>query len=269
MSEIPNNLLYNRLSVALKVAETARGLSLPNFRSVQAITNKSDEQDEFDPVTKTDIAIEQVCRPIIRKHYPLDSIVGEELADEIGESGWAWYLDPIDGTRAYIAGLPFWTTLIGVLDDKQEFSLGLVDVPALNERYIGYTNYAKLEQGGCSRDIRVSECRTLSDATVSTTDPFILNQSEQVGWRNIRKSARIVRYGLDAYAYARLAAGSIDLVVESGLLPWDMCALVPLVRGAGGIVCDWDGSEPKLGGRIVCASTLALMDEALGFLSKC
>lgn len=269
MPEIHDSPTDSRLNLALKVAKKARGVSLPTFRAAHEISNKTVETNTFDPVTKTDFAVEEACRRVIKEACPYDSIVGEEFPDEIGNSGWAWYLDPIDGTRSFVAGLPTWSTLIGVQKEKKEFSLGVIDLPALDECYHGTPKLANLESCGQTKEIHVSECRSLEEATISTTDPFILCREEQKGWDNLRQSARIVRYGLDAYAYARLAAGSIDLIAESGLEPWDMCALVPLVRGAGGIVCDWDGSDPKLGGRIVCAATQSLMDEALNFLSSC
>lgn len=269
MTETYCNPIDNRLNIALKIAKNARGISLPAFRTNQEISNKTAETNTFDPVTKTDLAVEASFRPIINEAFPNDSIVGEEFPDETGNSGWTWFLDPIDGTRSFVSGLPTWSTLIGVQNDEKGLSLGVIDLPALNECYYGKLSSANFESSGLNKEIRVSDCRSLDEATISTTDPFILNRLEQEGWKSLRQSARIIRYGLDAYAYARLAAGSIDLVAESGLQPWDMCALVPLVRGAGGIVCDWDGSSPKLGGRIVCAATQSLMDEALNFLSSC
>ena len=264
-----NDQANNRLRIATEIAGRVRNLSLPAYRATQEVSNKSVDQDRFDPVTETDVAVEEACRQIIGKTFPQDAIVGEELDETAGDSNWTWYLDPIDGTRSFVAGLPTWSTLIGVLKDNQEFALGVVDIPALDEHYFASKDSAKLTHAGETKDIHVSKCRSLNEAIISTTDPFILNLPEYDGWRKLRRSARIVRYGLDAYAYARLAAGSLDLVAESGLHPWDMCALVPLVRGAGGVVCDWDGSSPKLGGRLVCAATQPLMDEAIHILSRC
>ena len=264
-----NDQTNNRLRTATEIAERVRCLSLPAYRATQEVSNKSVEQDRFDPVTETDVAVEEACRQIISRAFPQDSIVGEELQETPGDSNWTWYIDPIDGTRSFVAGLPTWSTLIGVLTDNQKFALGVVDIPALDEHYFATTENAKLTHAGETKEINVSKCRSLNEAIISTTDPFILDLSEYDGWKELRQSARIVRYGLDAYAYARLAAGSIDLVAESGLHPWDMCALVPLVRGAGGVVCDWDGSSPKLGGRLVCAATQPLMDEAVNILSRC
>lgn len=264
-----NDQINHRLCIATEIAVRVRTLSLPAYQATQEASNKSGEPDRFDPVTETDVAVEEACRQIISKAFPQDAIVGEELHETTGDSNWTWYIDPIDGTRSFVAGLPTWSTLIGVLKDNQEFALGVADIPALDERYFASTDSAKLTQAGETKDINVSECRSLNEAIISTTDPFILDQPEYDGWEELRQSARIVRYGLDAYAYARLAAGSIDLVAESGLHPWDMCALVPLVRGAGGVVCDWDGNSPKLGGRLVCAATQPLMDEAISILSRC
>lgn len=268
MSENYIKELKKRALASLTAADHARETSLSAYRTKLDLSNKSTIDGSFDPVTDTEFEIEELCRTVVSDDFPDDSIVSEEMEEIVGDSGWSWYIDPIDGTRAYLAGLPTWSTLIGIMNPERKFSYGLVDIPALDERYYGYNAIAQLKHKGKTRDIRVSDCNSLNQAIIATTDPFIFSELEQKSWQKLRESARLVRYGLDAYAYARLAAGTIDLVAESGLLPWDMCALVPLIRCAGGIACDWDGSEPKIGGRLICAATQPLMDDALTILNS-
>ncbi|MEL7482678.1 MAG: inositol monophosphatase family protein, partial [Pseudomonadota bacterium] len=156
-----------------------------------------------------------------------------------------------------------WTTLIALCGPDETPLIGVIDQPVLAERYLGWRGGAAVETAGGRRPLSVSSCADLREATIATTDPFIMTPAEQGAWTHLRHTARIIRYGLDAYAYARLAAGTIDLVAETGLSPWDTAALIPVVRGAGGLACDWTGAPAKPGGQLVCAASQAVLDQAL------
>jgi histidinol phosphatase-like enzyme (inositol monophosphatase family) len=211
----------------------------------------------YDPVTAADREAERVIRGLIGQAFPDHGIAGEELGETAGAGRYVWSVDPIDGTRAFICGLPSWTTLIALLDDGEPV-LGLIDVPALDERYLGFAGALGLQ---------ASACRRLGEARLSTTDPYLFAGAEADGFERLRRAARVTRYGLDAYAYARLAAGSIDLVAESGLQPHDYNALIPVVRAAGGVIGNWRGEEDFSDGQVLAAATRDLFDEATGILA--
>lgn len=245
-----------------RLADAAAIATLRHFRTRAAPDNKAER--DFDPVTEGDRAGERAMRAILKDARPEDAIIGEEYPPLDGTSGWTWYLDPIDGTRAFVAGLPTWTTLIGLAGPDGTPVFGCIDQPVLGERYVGWPGGAALyNTGGNENALAVSACRDLRQAVISTTDPFILTPAEEGAWTHLRHTARLARYGLDAYAYARLAAGTIDLVAETGLKPWDTAALIPVVRGAGGLAMDWSGRPAGHGGQIVCASSEAVMEQAL------
>jgi histidinol phosphatase-like enzyme (inositol monophosphatase family) len=217
----------------------------------------------FDPVTEADREAEKAIRTLLKTARPQQGVVGEEFDEIPSVDGYSWFIDPIDGTRAFMAGLPVWTTLIALVDPEGEPVIGVIDQPVLGERYLGWPGGAALECAGQRQPIRVSQGRDLRTSVIATTDPFIFTPSEQGAWNHLRAAAQISRYGLDAYAYARLAAGTIDLVAESGLKPWDVAALIPVVRGAGGLATDWRGGPPQLGGQFVCAANEAILEQAL------
>lgn len=212
---------------------------------------------DYDPVTAADREAEQVIRELIEQIYPDHGIAGEELGETAGAGRYVWSVDPIDGTRAFICGLPSWTTLIALLDEGEPV-LGLIDVPTLDERYLGFAGAPGLQ---------TSDCRTLSEARLSTTDPYLFAGVEADGFERLRRRARVTRYGLDAYAYARLAVGSIDLVAESGLQPHDFNALIPVVRAAGGVIGNWRGEDDFSAGQVLAAATRELFEDALRILA--
>ena len=155
--------------------------------------------------------------------------------------------------------------LIGAVADDRPV-LGVIDQPWIDERYVGLTAGEKsawLEGRGTQKALKTRDCRKLTDAILTTTDPFILTAPERGAFEHVRATARITRYGLDAYGYARLAAGTIDMVTETGLKAHDVAALIPVIEGAGGVVTDWRGNKPKLGGQIVAAANRPILDEAL------
>lgn len=253
---------FDATGIAQAMADAARSAILPHYRALAHVENKQDGAD-FDPVTEADQAGERAMRAVLEAQRPDDAIFGEEYGKKSGTTGWTWVLDPIDGTRAFVAGLPTWTTLIGLVDQAGDAIVGLIDQPNLDERYIGTPSGSHLITSAGETALSVSTCDDLREAVISTTDPFILTQPEQGAWTHLRHTARIARYGLDAYAYARLAAGTIDLVAESGLAAYDAAALIPVVRGAGGLACDWRGHPAKPGGQLVCAASQGVLDQAL------
>lgn len=253
------------LGFAGRLADSAWQAIAPHFRALEEIENKLEDEAgaSFDPVTEADQAAERAMRALIAAERPDDGVQGEEYADRESKNGFNWVLDPIDGTRAFVAGLPVWTTLIALCAPDGTPLIGVIDQPVLGERYVGWPGGAAIEHGDMRTPLKVSSQTDLRLATIATTDPFIMTPAEQGAWTHLRHTARIVRYGLDAYAYARLAAGTIDLVAEGGLQPYDAAALIPVVRGAGGLACDWHGKPAMPGGQLVCAATQGVLDQAL------
>jgi myo-inositol-1(or 4)-monophosphatase len=251
--------LQSLLAFIDELADAARGAILPFFRQDLTVQNKA--AHGFDPVTDADRAAETAMRAVITARFPDHAIHGEEFADIVGASPWRWVLDPIDGTRAFMAGLPTWGVLIG-LTHNGEPVLGALDQPYLQERFIGFPGGATFRGPQGERALKVRGCAVLTSATLSTTDPDLFTPPEKGAFDQVRAAARLTRLGLDCYAYGMLAAGHIDLVVESGLKPVDILPLVPLIEGAGGIVTDWRGRPVRSGGQVVAAASREILEEA-------
>lgn len=260
------SLARSLVPLALRLADAARAAALPHFRA--AATHADNKlATGFDPVTEADRAAERAMRTIIAEERPHDGVEGEEYGATAGSTGLVWHLDPIDGTRAFIAGLPVWTVLIGLAVEGRAV-VGVIDQPWMDERYVGADGLAWLDCRGTRTPLRVRNCPRLTDAILSTTDPFILTAPERGAFEHLRATARLTQYGLDAYAYARLAAGTIDMVAETGLQAHDVAALIPVIEGAGGVVTDWRGEPAKLGGQIVAAANRTILDEAIISLKR-
>jgi myo-inositol-1(or 4)-monophosphatase len=247
---------------ALELARAARAETLPLWQGGCAVQDKG--SGAFDPVTQADRGAEQAMRALIHEHFPDHGVSGEEFGDEPASGSFTWSLDPVDGTRSFMCGLPTWTTLIALLQYGTPM-LGLIDAPVLDEIYVGTGRDAWMICKGEQRPLRASSCTALVDARFSTTDPFLLGDG--TGFERIRDAVRVTRYGHDGYAYARLAAGSLDLVVESGLKPHDYNAVIPMIRGAGGHIGDWCGGSDFGGGQVVAAASRNLYDEAVALLA--
>ena len=246
---------------AERLAELARRETLPRAAAGIAADDKN-EGGAFDPVTEADRQAERVMRSLIEAEYPDHGISGEEFGDKAG-GPLRWSLDPVDGTRAFVCGMPTWVTLIGLLRDDLPV-LGVIDAPRLDELYVGYGEQCWLN----GSPIRTSGCRTLAEARLSTTDPYLFEGAEAQAFSRVRNAVRTTRYSADGYAYARLSAGSIDLVVETGLKPHDYNALIPVVRGAGGVIGNWQGGSDFSQGAVVAAASLELFDQAIGALNR-
>lgn len=254
-----------------RLADAAAAVTMKYFRVPIAVDHKPGQgpgKSAFDPVTAADREAETVIRDMIAETYPEHAILGEEHGHEDKGDNWinrnTWVIDPIDGTRAFISGLPLWGTLIA-LNTGEGPVLGVVDHPATGERFIGGPGLARLN----GRDIRVRGCATLADATLSTTDPDLFDHDgERDAFAELARRVRLKRYGYDCYAYTMVAAGFIDLVVEAGLAPYDVQAIIPLVKGAGGIVTDWQGGPADDGGQIIAAGDARVHEQALAILRK-
>ncbi len=260
--------LASLTDTAHRMADAAAKVTLRHFRSANLDLSNKDTAG-FDPVTVADRGAEDAMREVLDAERPADGIFGEERSRTFGESGLTWILDPIDGTRAYISGVPVWGTLIA-LDDGEQGRIGLIDQPYTGERFLGVpgtANHAELRHRGSSSAISARRCGALTDATLFTTDPYMFQDAEADAFAQIRSQARLTRYGTDCYAYALLAAGQIDLVVESGLAAYDIAAHVPLIRAAGGIVTDWQGGDCRWGGRAIAAGDARIHSAALEILA--
>ncbi len=239
---------------------------LPFFRAKHTTEDKSSSGGVFDPVTEADRAGETVMRHLIRRHFPAHGVLGEEFGSENTEAEYVWVLDPIDGTRAFISGIPVWGTLIG-LTRRGAPVYGMMHQPFTGERFSGDGRQARYDGPGGSRVLRTRQTKDLSAATLMTTSPTLFPGPDLDAYRRVEAAVRMPRYGCDCYAYCMLASGHIDLVIESGLQPYDIVALIPIIEGAGGIVTSWDGGSPAGGGRIVAAGNRTLHDAALALLA--
>ena len=249
---------------ACALADAARRVTLAGAQASLSCEDKN-EGGVFDPVTEADRGAERAMRALIEARFPDHGIDGEELAARPARGPHVWSLDPIDGTRAFICGLPCWTTLIALLEEGDQI-VGLIDVPRLDERYVGTGEEAWLIAPGGRQLLLASGCAELAQARLATTDPYLFHGDEAEGFARLRQSVRVTRYGQDAYAYACLAAGTIDLVAESGLSPHDLNALVPVVRGAGGMIGNWRGGTDLGGGQVLAAANPSLFDQAVAIL---
>lgn len=257
------------LAFADALADAARVAILPYFRAAHTVNNK--DVARFDPVTDADEAAERAMRALIEQEFPDHSVLGEEYGGALAHEGYQWILDPIDGTRAFIAGLPTWGVLVGLYHDGRPL-IGVMDQPYLDERYRGWMSPeslgASLTTRGETRAIRTRPCASLGDAIISTTSPDLFEGEEAQAFARVRAQAKLIRYGFDCYAYCMIAAGHIDTVMESGLKVFDIAALIPILTGAGGGVCAWDGGDASQGGRVLAWGHGGVRDEALMLLSS-
>jgi histidinol phosphatase-like enzyme (inositol monophosphatase family) len=240
---------------------------LPLFRVENGLVDKGPD-GFFDPVTEADKGAEAAIRKLVSARFPEHGFIGEEYGEERADAEFVWVLDPIDGTRAFIAGLPVWTTLIGLRFQGQPV-LGSIGQPFLDEIFLGSTAGSRLLSRGQSRPLKVRPCPLLTNAIIATTDPAIFDGAERGAWRQVRSAAKLARLGCDAYAYAMVALGTLDMVIEASLKPWDIEAAIPVIAGAGGLVTNWRG-EPvgPEAGQVAIAGDPACLEEALVALRR-
>jgi len=238
---------------------------LPLFRADHGLENKAGP-GAFDPVTLADKNAEAAIRKQIAQHYPDHGVIGEEWGEDRPDAEFVWVLDPVDGTRAFIAGLPVWTTLIGLRFQGRPV-LGSIGQSFLGEIFIGHAGGSRLIHPGGERKLQVRACPSLAGAVIATTDPYLFQNAQADAWKTLRAAVRLVRYGCDAYAYAMVALGALDLVVETGLKAWDIESAIPVLAGAGGAITDWSGAAlGQHGGKVAIAGDRRVLDEALKLL---
>ena len=250
----------------LDLAAAAGQVALPLFRTGIGTDNKLAHEQRFDPVTEADKGAERAIRALINRHFPEHGIIGEEYGEENPDAEFVWVLDPVDGTRAFISGLPLWTTLIG-LRVRGRSRLGVIAQPFLQEVFLGSPLGSRLITPQGDRPLRVRECSGLSDAVIGTTDPNLFPGDEGVAYNSLLKTVKLARYGCDAYAFAMVALGTMDMALETGLKPWDIEAIIPVIENAGGVVTDWRGDAvPETAGQVIAGSSRELVEEALEHL---
>ena len=247
------------------LADAAAAAILPLFRTRLAIEDKG--KAGFDPVTLADRAAEAAMRKLIGEDYPAHGIVGEEYGPEKEDAEFVWVLDPIDGTRSFITGLPLWGVLIGLLH-KGVPVLGMMAQPFTGERFAGDGTEAWLTRNGGRHPLATRTCAEISAAALLTTSPNIFAAGDREAYQRVEGSVRLARYGTDCYGYCMVAAGHADLVVEAGLQPYDIVALIPIIEGAGGRVSNWDGGSAAAGGRVVASGDARLHDIVLERLAR-
>jgi myo-inositol-1(or 4)-monophosphatase len=248
-----------------RLAAVAGEAILPFFRTTLSVENKS-RGANFDPVTEADRAAETAMRTLIRRNFPDHGIVGEEFGSERTEAEYIWVLDPIDGTKSFISGMPAWGTLIA-LTRAGDPVYGMMHQPFIGERFTGDGGASRYRGPAGERALRVRRCTNLSDAILMTTSPRLMNDGDHRQFGRVEETVRLSRYGGDCYAYCMLAAGHVDLVIETELKPYDILPLMPIIAGAGGIVTTWDGGSPKAGGRIIAAGDARVHTAAMKMLN--
>lgn len=255
--------IYDVLRTA---AAAAAKETLPLFRSPIAVDNKLDEG--FDPVTTADKNAERAIREVIAATFPDHVIIGEEEETKETGSDFSWIIDPIDGTRSFISGVPMWGTLIGFAY-KGHVLAGMMSQPFIGETFLAGPDLAIWERGNDTKPLTTSAITSLSSARLFTTAPELFNTPEREKmWHEISSAAQVRRFGCDCYAYCLLAAGHADLVVEPDLNIYDIAALIPIIEQAGGHLATWSGGSADQGGSIVAAATKELLDETLALIAK-
>jgi histidinol phosphatase-like enzyme (inositol monophosphatase family) len=252
------------LAFFLELSEAARSVTLD--ANVPVADNKA-APGAYDPVTAIDRAAERALRGLIEARFPGDGIDGEEYGSTRPDARRRWSLDPVDGTRALICGLPSWTTLVALVEEGVP-TAGMIDAPVLDELVVAAGGRTQRIHRGRTEELRTSGCTSLVEARLSTTDPFLFDAAHWAAFECLRNTARVTRFGLDALAYARLAAGHIDLVAEAGLQPHDWHALAPVVRNAGGTIGNWHGGEDMSDGQVLAAATRDLFDAAVNGMRR-
>ena len=260
---MPTSDVLSAFSAELCQASSAA--ILPHFRAALSVENKLAEG--FDPVTVADRAGEEALRALIEARFPEHGILGEEHGNVRLDAEHVWVLDPIDGTRAFICGLPTWGTLIGLTRGGKPV-FGVMDQPYVEERFLGDCDKAWLVNREGIRPLATRPCADLAQAIMCTTHPGLFRGAEADAYRQIEGTVRTARYGTDCYGYCMIASGQVDLVVETGLQPYDIVALAPIVEGAGGVVTDWSGGSPANGGQIVASGDPALHAKVLEILAR-
>ena len=263
MSPLPVTTEAELIAVAEAAADAARIETLRHFRTAGLAADS--KRADFDPVTVADRAAEQSIRAVIAERRPHDAILGEEFPTSAGTSGLTWVVDPIDGTRGYLSGTPTWGVLIAVSDASGPL-FGVIDQPYIGERFAGGFGRADCTGPRGRTALRTRAPRPLAEAFLFSTFPEVGTEVERLAFARVAGRVRLTRYGMDCYAYALLAAGQVDLVIEAGLERYDIHAPIAVIEAAGGIVTDWTGGPAHDGGRVLAAANAEIHAEALALL---
>ena len=258
---------WSRVQATLQTAAAAaQEYTLPRFRTKMLVDNKF--ATGFDPVTEADRAAETAIRSVIANDFPEHAILGEEWGHHSAQSDFCWIIDPIDGTRSFISGVPLWGTLIG-LSHRGEIIAGLMAQPFTGETFIGGPGGSVIKRAGISEPLQTSGCTELGSARLFSTSPDLFDTpARKAAWTAMTDAALLTRYGCDCYAYCLLAAGHADLVVEARLNIYDIAALIPIIEQAGGELATWTGGTADAGGDIIAAATTELLDQALALIQS-
>ncbi|MEC3862273.1 histidinol-phosphatase [Mesobacterium sp. TK19101] len=251
------------IETAHALADAARAAILPHFRTRLLAENKLD--GGFDPVTVADRAAERAMRDVLAVRRPMDAILGEEYGQTAGDSGLTWVLDPIDGTRGFMSGTPTWGVLIAVSDDTGPI-FGIVDQPYIGERFVGGLGQASCTGPLGQTGLGTRQTATLDDAIIFSTFPEVGTPDEGAAFSRVSQACKLTRYGTDCYAYALIAVGQIDLVIEAGLHAYDIQAPIAVIEAAGGIVTNWTGGKVHMGGQVLAAANPDIHARALALL---
>ncbi len=265
MAAVDSRLAAELVATAHELADAAREATLQHFRKPGLMADNK-EAHRFDPVTVADRLSEERMRAILARRRPEDGILGEEYAATTGTSGLTWVIDPIDGTRSYLSGTPTWGVLIAVADASGPI-YGIIDQPYIRERFEGGLGRAEVNGPSGRAALATRAPRPLSEAILFTTFPEVGTPEEGAAFNRVKAQARLTRYGTDCYAYALIAAGQIDLVIEAGLQAYDVQAPIAVIEAAGGIVTDWQGKPCHMGGRVLAAANAQIHAQALALLN--
>jgi len=248
------------LALGHRLADSARKIALGYFRNPIAVEQKADRS----PVTVADRAIETEMRRMIAAEFPAHGIRGEEFAGQDGAE-YTWVLDPIDGTKSFISGYPLFGSLIALTAGVRAV-LGIIEAPAMHERWVGIEGAATVCNG---TPVRTSSCASIEQARVYSTTADAFGEERLGRYDTYTRRASIRRFGGDCYLYGLLASGHCDLVIEAAMKPHDFQALVPVVEGAGGVISDWNGAplDAQSGDSVLAASSEALWAQAVEALS--
>ena len=257
-----SDLLPEFIDFANALADAAGGVIRPLFRQPVSVDAKEDES----PVTEADREAERIMRDLITTRYKDHGIWGEEFGKHKPDAKYCWVLDPIDGTKSFMSGFPVFGTLISLIRLGVPV-LGIIDQPINNERWIGGANLATTLN---AKRVKTRACHHLGLATFSTTSPQLFSAEDKSKFKQVRKHAKYTVFGYDCYAYAQLASGFVDAVVETGLKPHDFCALRPVIENAGGVITDWEGKPLTLvsDGRVVAAGDKRVHAEILALIKE-
>jgi myo-inositol-1(or 4)-monophosphatase len=255
------SLMHTALAAMLQAGEIAR----LHFRTDMQVDNKL-SGGAFDPVTQADTGIEAFLRAALGRQAPGLRIVGEEFGTT-GTGDDYWIIDPIDGTRAFMSGMPTWGILLGLVVGGKAVG-GIMHQPFTGETFMADPQAAsRLLHLGEARTLRASRRTDLADAILYSTDPLMLARGGIAdGFERLAAACRLRRWGGDCYAFALVALGSIDIVVEGSLAPYDIVPLIAIIESAGGVITDLEGRPPLAGGNVIAAGNPALHAQALRFL---